>query len=44
MKNLRDGGRNENESSTSAALCFVGYNDYDGALLVDKGVVHIRDG
>ena len=35
MKSLKDGGRNENESSESAALGFVGDDDYDGALSVD---------
>ena len=35
-------GRNENESSGSAALGFVGDDDYDGALLVNGGVVHSK--
>ena len=42
MKKLRDSGRNENESSESAALGFVEDDDYDGALLVDGGVVHSK--
>ncbi|CAO2839379.1 unnamed protein product [Amaranthus hypochondriacus] len=40
MKSLRDGERHEHESSGSPALGFVGDDDYDGALLVDEGVVH----
>ena len=32
MRNLRDGGRNESESSGSVDLGFVGDDDYDGAL------------
>ena len=40
LKSLRDSGRNEGESSGSAALGFVGDDDYGGALLVDGRVVH----
>ena len=42
MESLRDSGRNENESNGSAALGFVGDDDYDRALLVDRGVVHSK--
>ena len=44
MKSLRDSGRNENESSGSAAIGFVGDDDYDGALLVDGEWFIVRDG
>ena len=42
MKILRDGGRHESESSGSAVVGFVGDDNFDGAQLVDKGVVHSK--
>ena len=43
VKNLRDRGRQENENTANSALGFVGDDDYDGALLVDEGVVHSKE-
>ena len=44
MRNLKDSGRIENESSGNAALGFIDDDDdYDGALLVDGGVVHSKE-
>ena len=42
VKNLRDGGRHKCESSVNTALGFVGDDDYEGALLVDRRVVHSK--
>ena len=43
VKNLRDKGRQENKNSVNTALGFVGDEDYDGALLVDGGLVYSNE-
>lgn len=41
IRNLRDGRRKDGENSEDGALGFVDdEDDYDGAFLIDGGVVH----
>ena len=42
MKNLTGGRRQKSENSADTALGFVVDDDYDGALLVDGGVIHSK--
>ena len=42
MKSLRD-RRNKNEGNGRATLGIGSDDDYDGALLVDEGVVHSKE-
>ena len=42
MKSLRN-GKNDDEGSGNAALSIGSDDDYDGALLVDGGVVHSKE-